>query len=85
MAKLKSDKTHPVVKYGGVRMLQKRIKRSEVIDHNKDAVAQELVDLSLSDITDIIDWEEGKIRLKEIKDLLLLVLRLKWDLLFLPV
>jgi len=69
MAKLKSDKTHPVVKYGGVRMLQKRIKRSEVIDHNKDAVAQELVDLSLSDITDIIDWEEGKIRLKEIKDI----------------
>ena len=50
-------------------MLQKRIKRSEVIDHNKDAVAQELVDLSLSDITDIIDWEEGKIRLKEIKDI----------------
>lgn len=69
MAKLKSDKSHPVVKFGGVRMLQKRIKRSEVIDHNKDAVAQELVDLSLSDITDIINWEEGKIRLKEIHEI----------------
>ena len=69
MAKLKSDKSHPVVKFGGVRMLQKRIRRSEVIDHNKDAVAKELVDLSLSDITDIIHWEEGKIRLKEIHEI----------------
>ena len=69
MAKLKSDKTHPVVKYGGVRMLQKRIKRSEVIDHNKDAVAQELVDLSLSDITDILHWEDGKVSIKEVKDI----------------
>lgn len=69
MAKLKSDKSHPVVKFGGVRMLQKRIKRSEVIDHNKDAVAKELVDLSLSDITDIIHWEEGKIRLKEVHEI----------------
>jgi len=50
-------------------MLQKRIKRSEIIDHSKDAVAQELVDLSTSNITDIIDWENGKIRLKEISEI----------------
>ena len=69
MAKTKADTVHPVVKYGGVRMIQKRIKRSEIIDHNKDAVAQELVDLSTSNITDIIDWENGKIRLKEINEI----------------
>tara|TARA_R100001509_G_scaffold146814_1_gene103956 strand:- start:1789 stop:2244 length:456 start_codon:yes stop_codon:yes gene_type:complete len=69
MAKTKAKTTHPVVKYGGVRMLQKRIKRSEIIDHSKDAVAQELVDLSTSNITDIIDWENGKIRLKEISEI----------------
>ena len=50
-------------------MLQKRIKRSQIIDHSKDAVAQELVDLSTSNITDIIDWENGKIRLKEISEI----------------
>lgn len=69
MARTKAKTTHPVVKYGGVRMLQKRIKRSEIIDHSKDAVAQELVDLSTSNITDIIDWENGKIRLKEINEI----------------
>ena len=69
MAKTKGDTVHPVVKYGGVRMIQKRIKRSEIIDHSKDAVAQELVDLSTSNITDIIDWENGKIRLKEINEI----------------
>ena len=69
MARTKAKTTHPVVKYGGVRMLQKRIKRSEIIDHSRDAVAQELVDLSTSNITDIIDWENGKIRLKEISEI----------------
>ena len=69
MATTKADTVHPVVKYGGVRMIQKRIKRSEIIDHSKDAVAQELVDLSTSNITDIIDWENGKIRLKEINEI----------------
>ena len=69
MARTKAKTTHPVVKYGGVRMLQKRIKRSQIIDHSKDAVAQELVDLSTSNITDIIDWENGKIRLKEINEI----------------
>ena len=69
MARTKAKTTHPVVKYGGVRMLQKRIKRSEIIDHSKDAVAQELVDLSTSNITDILDWENGKIRLKEISEI----------------
>ena len=69
MAKTKADTVHPVVKYGGVRMIQKRIKRSEIINHSKDAVAQELVDLSTSNITDIIDWENGKIRLKEINEI----------------
>ena len=69
MARTKAKTTHPVVKYCGVRMLQKRIKRSQIIDHSKDAVAQELVDLSTSNITDIIDWENGKIRLKEISEI----------------
>ena len=32
-------------------------------------MAQELVDLSTSNITDIIDWENGKIRLKEISEI----------------
>ena len=51
MPKKKTDSSNPVVRYGGVRMLQRRIKRSEIIDHNKDAVAQEVVNISTSNIT----------------------------------
>lgn len=69
MAKIKSKNSNPVVKYGGVRMLQRRIKRSEIIEHNKEAVAQELIDLSVSKITDIIDWTDGKIKLKDVDEI----------------
>jgi len=65
MARPKTDKTNPIVRYGGVKMIQKRIKRSEIIDHNKDAVAQELVNLSTSNITDVLDWQGGKVFLKD--------------------
>ena len=67
LAKPKS--THPIVKYGGIRMLNKRIQRSNIIDHHKDAVAQELVDLSTSKITDVVEWKNGKVKLKEIEDI----------------
>ena len=69
MPKKKTDSTNPVVRYGGVRMLQRRIKRSEIIDHNKDAVAQELVNISTSNITDVLDWKNGKVYLKNPKDI----------------
>jgi hypothetical protein len=65
MGRQKTDKSNPVVKYGGVKMIQKRIKRSEIIDHNKDAVAQELVNISTSNITDVLDWQGGKVFLKD--------------------
>jgi hypothetical protein len=65
MGRQKTDKSNPVVRYGGVKMIQKRIKRSEIIDHNKDAVAQELVDISTSNITDVLDWQGGKVYLKD--------------------
>tara|TARA_R100001510_G_C7653280_1_gene211389 strand:+ start:2844 stop:3269 length:426 start_codon:yes stop_codon:yes gene_type:complete len=65
MGRQKTDKSNPVVRYGGVKMIQKRIKRSEIIDHNKDAVAQELIDISTSNITDVLDWRGGKVYLKD--------------------
>ena len=65
MGRQKTDKSNPVVRYGGVKMIQKRIKRSEIIDHNKDAVAQELVNISTSNITDVLDWQGGKVFLKD--------------------
>ena len=55
----------PLDRFGGIRVVQKRIQKSEILDHNKDAVAQELVDIATSSIDEIIDWDSsGYVRVK---------------------
>ena len=55
----------PLDRFGGVRVVQKRIQKSEIIDHHKDAVAQELVDIGTASINEIIDWDSsGYVRVK---------------------
>jgi hypothetical protein len=49
----------PLDRFGGIRVVQKRIQKSEILDHNKDAVAQELVDIATSSIDEIIDWDSS--------------------------
>ena len=52
-------------RFGGVRIVQKRIQKSEVLEHHKDAVAQELIDIATSSIDEIIDWDSsGYVRVK---------------------
>ena len=67
MARHKSD--HPIVKFGGIRMLQRKLKRSDIIDRSREVVAKELVDISTSNITDVVEWKNGKVKLKEIEDI----------------
>jgi len=55
----------PLDRFGGVRIVQKRIQKSEVLEHHKDAVAQELIDIATSSIDEIIDWDSsGYVRVK---------------------
>ena len=55
----------PLDRFGGVRVVQRRIQKSEILDHSKDAVAQELVDIATSSIDEIIDWDSsGYVRVK---------------------
>jgi hypothetical protein len=55
----------PLDRFGGVRIVQKRIQKSEILDHSKDAVAQELIDIATSSIDEIIDWDSsGYVRVK---------------------
>jgi hypothetical protein len=55
----------PLDRFGGVRVVQRRIQKSEILDHSKDAVAQELVDIATSNIDEIIDWDSsGYVRVK---------------------
>ena len=67
MARHKTD--HPIVKFGGIRMLQRKLKRSDIIDRSREIVAKELVDISTSNITDVVEWKNGKVKLKEIEDI----------------
>ena len=59
----------PVTRFGGVRVLQRRIKRSAVIEQNKEKIAKEIINLSTSRITDVMEWKEGKVYVKNSADI----------------
>ena len=42
----------------GIRQIVRRIKGSNVIMNNRDKLAEELVALGTSDITDIMTWDD---------------------------
>ena len=50
-------------------MVQRRIKKSEVIEHNKDKVAQELLDIATANVMDILQVENKKVSLRDLKDI----------------
>ena len=50
----------PVTRFGGVRVLQRRIKRSAVIEQNKEKIAKEIINLSTSRITDVMEWKKAR-------------------------
>tara|TARA_X000001388_G_scaffold67229_3_gene54467 strand:+ start:614 stop:1021 length:408 start_codon:yes stop_codon:yes gene_type:complete len=54
----------------GIRQITRRIKGSNVIMNNRDKLAQELVSLGTSDITDIMTWDDqGNVEIKASKDI----------------
>lgn len=52
-----SDKRPPIGRFGGVRMVQRRIGRSETLYHNKEIVASELLKIGTTNITDIVNLD----------------------------
>ena len=60
----------PLDRFGGVRVVQRRIQKSEIIEHNKETVAKELVDIGKTNIADIMDWDEkGNVTIKDSKNI----------------
>ena len=56
--------------FGGIREINRRIKGSDVIVDNRDALATELINLGTSKITDILTWnEQGEVDVKASKDI----------------
>ena len=57
-------------RFGGIRVVQRRIKKSEVIEHNKENVAQELIDIATVSIDDIVYWDDqGNVSVKDPKNI----------------
>jgi len=59
----------PLDRFGGIRVVQRRIKKSEVIEHNKDKVAQELLDIATANVMDILQVENNKVSLRDLKEI----------------
>jgi len=65
MSRKKEDKIKPIPpvgRFGGARLLQRRIGRSETLAQNKEVVAAELIAIGTSKITDIIDLHTGQVK-----------------------
>ena len=60
----------PLDRFGGVRVVQRRVQKSEIIEHNKESVAKELVDIGKTNIADIMEWDEkGNVTIKDTKNI----------------
>ena len=60
----------PIGKFGGVGDIQKRLRGSEMIYDNRDNIAAALMGLFAVKITDIMDWKNGQVVVKDSKDIL---------------
>ncbi len=46
------------------------MQKSEIIEHNKERVAKELVDIAQANITDIMEWDDkGNVTIKDTKNI----------------
>jgi len=56
--------------WGGVRSVQSKLKRSETIVQNREAVAYSLLCMANTKITDIMTWDdEGNVKVKASEDI----------------
>ena len=63
-----SSKRPPIARFGGVRNIQRRISRSETLVRHKEDVANELITIGTSNITDIINLDGTIKPIKEIPE-----------------
>tara|TARA_R110000803_G_scaffold29386_1_gene67083 strand:- start:155 stop:574 length:420 start_codon:yes stop_codon:yes gene_type:complete len=56
--------------YGGVRQLQKNLKRSTTLAANREAVTYSLLSIANTKITDLMEWDhDGNIKVRASKDI----------------
>ena len=58
----------PIGRFGGVRVAQRRLKTSETLENHKEAVAQELIALGTTSITEIMNLDGTMKKQEDIPD-----------------
>ena len=58
----------PIGRFGGVRVTQRRVRTSDTLENNKEVVAQELIALGTTSITEIINLDGTMKDEKDIPD-----------------
>lgn len=65
-----SEQISSLKNWGGIRSVQRRLERSGTIMANREAVAYSLVNMAMTKITDVMDWDEhGNVRVKRASDI----------------
>ena len=58
------------VRCGGGRGVHRRVQKAEIIEHNKESVAKELVEIAQANIADIMEWDDkGNVTIKDTKNI----------------
>ena len=55
--------------FASVRQIKRKIKGSDVIYKNRDALESELINIGTANIADVVEWEGGIAKVKDVKDI----------------
>ena len=56
-------------RFAGVGAITKRLRGSSIIYDNRDELANQLLGLASANITDVLEWSDNNVSIKEIKDI----------------
>ena len=56
-------------RFAGVGAITKRLRGSGIIYDNRDELANQLLSLASANITDVLEWSDNNVSIKEIKDI----------------
>ena len=56
-------------RFSGVGAITKRLRGSSIIYDNRDQLANQLLSLASANITDVLEWSDNNVSIKEIKDI----------------
>lgn len=59
----------PVKNFGGTGSINKRLRGSQIIYDNRDALAEAIMGIAAANITDVMDWQGKQLSIKDVEDI----------------